>query len=172
MAELNNAAPTGAKHPRKRLNPKVDLTAMVDLAFLLITFFMLTTSLLKTRAVLVAMPDKTDDGHIKVPASRSLTLCLGKNNQLVVYRGEVGNPIEQPQVCNYESNSLRKLLLSVKQKVSAQGNLIVLVKPSQHAVYGNLVGALDELTIAGVKNYAITDITNDDVNLLKNKGIY
>src|ERR1700749_4141544 len=93
MAELTSAPQkTSRVRGRKKMNARVDLTAMVDLAFLLITFFIMTTTLAKQKAMDVAMPYKTG-GEIgnPVPASRSLTLCLGKNNQLMYYLGELKN---------------------------------------------------------------------------------
>jgi biopolymer transport protein ExbD len=74
----------------RKVAPKVDLTAMVDLAFLLITFFMLTTSLSKPVAMDIAKPDEpTDpDAGLQVPASRTMTILLGKDNKVAWYMGK------------------------------------------------------------------------------------
>lgn len=82
MAELTTS---------RKAAPKVDLTAMVDLAFLLITFFMLTTSLSKPIAMDIAKPDEPEDGYQQpVPASRTMTILLGKDNKVAWYMGEAG----------------------------------------------------------------------------------
>jgi biopolymer transport protein ExbD len=102
MAELNPSIPkTGRVHRRKKMNLRVDLTAMVDLAFLLITFFIMTTTLAKPKAMDLTMPDKTGETDVPIPSSRSLTVCLGKNNQLMYYLGELKNPVIAPAVTGF-----------------------------------------------------------------------
>ena len=91
MAELNiSQGGKAVKGRTQRPFPKVDLTAMVDLAFLLITFFMLTTSLSKMKAMDIAKPVPIEDevDLMPYPASRTMTILLGKNNQAVYYMGE------------------------------------------------------------------------------------
>jgi biopolymer transport protein ExbD len=171
MAELNSTpANNGGKKPlRKTQSLRVDLTAMVDLAFLLVTFFMLTTTLNKPKAMDLAMPD---DGpsEVFVPQSRTLTLCLGKDNKLVMYKG-----LEQdPQVLNYSKEGLRKALINAKEQIYASTgkDAIVVVKPSDRSKYGDLVNTLDELNITQNTRYAVVDITDKDVDLLKKQAIY
>ena len=177
MAELNSSpAKAGGRSTRNRIAARVDLTAMVDLAFLLITFFMLTTTLQKQEAMAVAMPDKThspvnDPG---VPASRTMTLCLGKNNQVLWYIGMADAPLSKPEIISYNKNGLREALINKRNQIKAQTgkDVIVLVKPSDHSVYDNLVTTLDELNIAKVDRYAIVDIAPKDVDLLKKYKAY
>ncbi|WP_183566270.1 ExbD/TolR family protein [Mucilaginibacter sp. SP1R1] len=175
MAELNSSAPkTGGAHKRKKINARVDLTAMVDLAFLLITFFMLTTTLSKSKAMDLAMPDKTDEISEPIPASRSFTICLGKNNQLVWYLGELKNPEIAPTLSSFGKDGIRKALLETSKLVydKTGKSMIVLVKPSNQSVYNNLVNTLDELNITHIPSYAIVDIDGSDTDMLKQKGIY
>lgn len=172
MAELNPSTPkTGKAHGRKKMNLRVDLTAMVDLAFLLITFFIMTTTLAKPKAMDLTMPVGSGD---PVPASRSLTVCLGKNNQLMYYLGELKNPIVAPAITGFNKDGIRKVLLETGKKVYDKSgkSMIVLVKPSDHSVYNNLVNVLDELTITNVSTYAIVDIDPYDINMLKQKAVY
>jgi biopolymer transport protein ExbD len=175
MAELNSSLPkTGGAHKRKKINARVDLTAMVDLAFLLITFFMLTTTLSKSKAMDLAMPDKKDSVQVPVSASRSLTICLGKNNQAMWYVGELKNPIIAPAVTGFDKDGIRKAILETGKKVfdKTGKSMIVLVKPSDHSVYNNLVNTLDELNITNIPSYAIVDIDRHDIDALKQKGVY
>jgi biopolymer transport protein ExbD len=173
MAELNSS-PTkaGGTHGRKKMNVRVDLTAMVDLAFLLITFFMLTTTLSKPKAMDVAMPVGDHPGP--TAASRSFTVCLGKNNQVMYYLGELQKPIIAPAITGFNRGGIRKALLETNKMVNNKTgkSMIVLVKPSDHSVYDNLVNVLDELNITNTQQYAIVDIDKHDTDILKQKGIY
>lgn len=173
MAELNSSPQkTSSTHRRKKMNVRVDLTAMVDLAFLLITFFIMTTTLAKPKAMPLAMPDGRDKGP--VPASRSLTICLGKNDRVVYYLGELKNPIIVPTVAGFGHTGLRKTLIETNKMIHDKygKDMIVLLKPSNHSAYSNLVSTLDELTITKTDRYSIVDITTPDIDVLKQKGIY
>jgi len=171
MAELNYSPGNASKHALKKVPARVDLTAMVDLAFLLITFFMLTTSLSKPRSMPVVMPADGPAGP--VPESRSMTVCLGRNNQVLYYLGLPDKPLIGPQVVR-SGESLRQALVETGKKVfvATGKDLIVVLKPAQHSVYASLVDALDELDIANVKTYAIAKISAADAEMLKQRGIY
>ncbi|SEP21218.1 biopolymer transporter ExbD [Mucilaginibacter sp. OK283] len=173
MAELT-ASPqkSGAARGRKKQNLRVDLTAMVDLAFLLITFFIMTTTLAKPKAMDLAMP--VDSKEQPVPASRSLTICLGKNDKVVYYLGELKNPVIAPTVVGFGHDGLRKALIETNKMIHDKygKDMIVLVKPSNHSVYSSLVSTLDELTITKTDRYSIVDIATPDIDALKQKGIY
>lgn len=170
MAELNYSPGGAGKHAMKKMPVRVDLTAMVDLAFLLITFFMLATSLAKPRSMPLAMPAEGPAGP--VPESRSMTVCLGKNNQVLYYLGLPDKPLVGPVVTR-SGEGLRRALVETGRKVFASTgkDLIVVLKPSRHSVYSSLVDALDELNITNVKTYAIAKISASDVNLLKQHGM-
>jgi biopolymer transport protein ExbD len=173
MAELNQTpASNGGAKTAKKLTTRVDLTAMVDLAFLLVTFFMLTTTLSKPVVMSLTMP--TGDKPEPVVASRTVTLCLGKNNQLVYFRGTIDAPLDAPQVMGYNKAGLRHTLLATSQKIKQETGkpMIVILKPGQHSVYDNVVNAIDELNITRTSIYAVTDITQKDNDLLKQKQIF
>ena len=172
MAELITSGKNQSRSSLKKLPVRIDLTAMVDLAFLLITFFILTTSLQQHRALQLAMPVGTNKGP--VPASRTLTLCLGKNNQVLWYPGLADKPLARPQIVNYSKTGLRATLLNTANAVQkATGkSMIVILKPSAHSRYENLVNAIDELNITNVPSYAIADITTKDIGMLKQQDAY
>jgi len=179
MAELNTGGGggghKGGKVRSKKASTRVDLTAMVDLAFLLITFFMLTTTLLKPKAMELAMPDK-DEQHdqLPVPASRSMTILLGANDKIEWYMGEASAP-SNVTTDNFGKDGLRKSLLDNMDKVkkaSGGKEMIVLIKPSDHANYNDLVATLDELSIANIQIHAIVDILPQEVDLLKRDKNY
>ncbi|QHS56101.1 biopolymer transporter ExbD [Mucilaginibacter sp. 14171R-50] len=168
MAELNSPSEkSGNKNRSKKPALRVDLTAMVDLAFLLITFFMLTTSLTKPKAMDVAMP--VGDEPAGAAESRTMTICLGKDNKAMYYLGIADKPAIAPAITNYSRSGLRHAILETRRRVmqSTGKSMIVIIKPSEKAVYGNLVNTIDELNITGVQQYAIADIAPKDVSLLK-----
>lgn len=159
----------------KKLNPRVDLTAMVSVSFLLIIFFMLTSYLSKPNVMYLGMP--SDGGCRRTVCdwvcgeNRSLTLLLGKNNDIVSYHGNFSLPIEDPKKLSFDNNSIRKELLFKNKQIFQQTGdprkgLIVLIKPSKDSNYGNLVSILDEMAITKINTYAVVDITLEEENFL------
>lgn len=173
MAELAASEKGGKRGSLKKLPPRIDLTAMVDLAFLLITFFILTTSLVKPKAMDVAMPPK-DVPPGGDAASRTMTICLGKDNQVLWYLGLPDKPLAPPTIVSYGKNGLRAAIINNEKSVlkSTGKTLLVILKPSSHSLYDNLVNSLDELNITSVPSYAITDISAKDIEMLKQKKAY
>jgi biopolymer transport protein ExbD len=183
MAELNtgDSGKKGGKVRSKKSNAKVDLTAMVDLAFLLITFFMLTTSLSKPQSMDLGLPDKDDKDstQVKTDQKRTMTILLGKDNQIKWFHGllEAPEPGGKPTDATYGKNGLRKEILkrvkSVEEYCKTRPNnkkgdgLIVIIKPSKKSTYRNLVDILDEMAICKVPTYAIVnDISDDEKKLV------
>jgi biopolymer transport protein ExbD len=172
MAELNSPPEkSGNKIRSKRTALRVDLTAMVDLAFLLITFFIMTTTLTKPKAMDVTMPVGYSE---PVPQSRTMTICLGKNNQAMYYLGTAEKPLIAATLTNYSNSGLRKAILNTRRYVqqTTGKSMIVVIKPAEHSIYENLVNTLDEMTITGVQQYAIADIAPKDISLLKDRQAY
>lgn len=183
MAQLDTGGDDkkkGGKVRSKKSSAKVDLTAMVDLAFLLITFFMLTTSLSKPQSMSLAMPDKNKDkidDVIEVADNRTLTILLGKDNQLEWYMGRLATPLSGPTKDKYGKDGVRKELLERVKSVplatkNPEKGLIVIIKASDKSSYRNLVDVLDEMAITKVPSYAIVDITPDEIKLLESEGLY
>ena len=145
MAELSNSR-------NRKAAPKVDLTAMVDLAFLLITFFMLTTSLSKPIAMDIAKPDKPENplDSMPVPASRTMTILLGKDNQVAWYMGEVEKA--NPKIENMKN--IRQSILRNKSKLEemyagdSKKSLIVIVKPTASSKFEDFVDIMDEVSLS------------------------
>lgn len=168
MAELNTGDGGGKKGSKKvrskKQNSKVDLTAMVDLAFLLITFFMLTTTLSKPQSMSLGLPDKDDevDTQVKVDENRTLTILMGENNKIKIFRGLLASPKLAPKTVIYGKEGLRKDLLEQKQAVlnytgTKDKGMIVIIKPSKKSNYRNLVDVLDEMAITNIPTYAIVN---------------
>src|SRR5664279_2659946 len=108
----------------KKLSTRVDLTPMVDLGFLLITFFIFTTTMSQPTSMNLAMPKDTDkpDEINKVKESGSLTLMLGKSNEIYYY---FGNDPATMQTTGYKD--LRKIILDKKAKTPAD-DLFIIIK--------------------------------------------
>jgi len=90
--------------------------------------------------------------------------------------GLIDNP-KTPTVDNYGRNGIRKAIVEkIKEVKGITGDpkkgLIVLIKPSDKSNYRNLVDILDEMKISDVQTYAIVDITNPEIGLMKRDGIY
>jgi len=172
MAELNSSPEKndGKKSARKPQSLRVDLTAMVDLALLLVTFFMLTTTLSKHKAMDIAMP--VGDEGAAVAQSRTVTLCLGADNKVLLYRGLPEN--STPEVISYGKEGLRKALINKQEQIKLETgkSMIVVLKPSDRSKYGNLVDAIDELNITENKQYAIVNISDKDIDMLKRQSVY
>lgn len=171
MAELlSSSGKSGGGH-LNRLPVRVDLTALVDLAFLLITFFILTTTLQKNRVVPLVMP--VGNHGEAVPQSRTMTIILGKGNQALYYLGLAEKPLIAPKLVAYGNDLQRTLIQTEKQVSTSTGqSMIVIIKPSDHSIYKNVVSTLDAMNITNVSSFAITKIDPQDVDLLKNKGVY
>jgi biopolymer transport protein ExbD len=82
-----------------------------------------------------------------------------------------------PQVDNYGRNGIRKALIENSKKVIAttgdpSKGLIVLIKPSEQSNYRNFVDILDEMKVSNIERYAIVEISDPDIALLKRDGLY
>ncbi len=147
------------------------MTPMVDLAFLLITFFVMTAEMSKPTAMSLIMP--ADGPSMQTYESRSLTLLLGSDNNISWYMGmaEEADRMQAVGHCSYSGHSgLRTVLMAKQQELVARNidrqELTVLIKPADEASYSNVVDALDEMQLTGVKKYAIVKMDEIDRELL------
>jgi biopolymer transport protein ExbD len=160
----------------RKLSTHVDMTPMVDLGFLLITFFMLTTTLLQPQVMEIFMPHKGDD-KMPIKASNTVTLLLGKNNKIHLYRGTLAeNPAKE--ILSYDSKGLRKRLLELKRTIGTTFNtrtnrheeaMVVVIKAEDKATYKNVIDVLDEINICDINKYALTDISPADLAYMDKK---
>ncbi|HQW12178.1 MAG TPA: biopolymer transporter ExbD [Saprospiraceae bacterium] len=169
MAELDTSQGKGGGGKSKKMSTRVDLTPMVDLAFLLITFFMLTTTMNKPQVMEINMPVKPkaeDPKPPEVEASRVLTVILGKDNTVWYYEG-----LEAPEIKNANYQDIRKVILDKKAAVEAnpafgKDKTVVIIKPTDDAIYKNIVDMLDEMAIDGIKIYAMVPVTKTELDLV------
>ena len=164
------------------MSTKIDFTPMVDLGFLLITFFMLTTALSKPQIMALVMPDRSSVSVDYIKNSKVLTLLLGDADKIYWYEGIENARLDSTE---YGGKGLRSIILKKMELVRSlwgmemlqdlktgqprQGSyLYVLIKPTQGSRYQNLVDALDEMAICGVRYYTILDIAEQEMAFIKN----
>jgi biopolymer transport protein ExbD len=169
MAEIQPKGDSGGKGGKKRakkMSTKIDMTPMVDLAFLLLTFFMLTTTFNKPQTMEINMPsnEKTPD-PLELPASKALTVILGKNDKVYYYQG-LNDGKTQPDLktTDYSDKGIRQVLLDLGNKIEG---LTVLIKPVKTSRYKNVVDILDEMSITNTRKYALVKMSPLDTKLME-----
>lgn len=150
---------------RCRHSLKIDMTPMVDLGFLLITFFIFTTALAHPTVTRLVMP--ADGPPSEVKESNSLTALLD-DGRVWIYKGRWDDAVAQRRVVQTDYNVHGGLGAAIRQKQkelatgSAKDDLVLLIKPLPSAPYRAVVAALDEVTINGVKRYALADASAEE----------
>lgn len=173
----------------KKLSTRVDMTPMVDLGFLLITFFIFTTTMSTPTTMDLFMPkDSKEEDQNKAKESGALTVMLGKNNAVYYYEGQL-----LPDASNFKTTNFkgirdviidkRKAVMAAytpdpecEAKAKAKGlpasdcrdkDFVVVIKPDLDATYKNTVDILDEMTINGVKRFAMVDLFPQELTLIQ-----
>jgi len=155
----------GVKKAKKQ-STLVDMTPMVDLGFLLITFFIFTSTMSSPAAMQLFMPKDTEKQEElnKAKESGALTIMLGKGDQVYYYEGQL-----LPDGSNFKSTNfkgIRDVIINKKRSTPPE-DLVVVIKPNEEATYKNTVDILDEMTINGIKRFALVDITPQENEPLK-----
>jgi biopolymer transport protein ExbD len=168
MAEMDTSGGGGHKKgpgvkKGKKLSTRVDLTPMVDLGFLLITFFIFTTTMSQPTAMRLFLPKdvKNPDEQNKVKNSAVITLMLAKNDLIYYYEGD-----DPSKLLQTDFKKIRDIVIDKKNRTDPK-DFVVVLKPSPDATYKNTVNILDEMTIDGVKRYAMVDISPVEQNYIK-----
>lgn len=169
MAEMNIPAKGG----RRLQPPRIDLTPMVDLGFLLITFFMFTTALAQQKTMEINMPYKGDvPTPTAFPEESTLTLICHDGHKLYYYSGKLTDD-EKIQVSLVKNvNGIvaesKKRTAALPANYAANAHkLHVLIKPTDKSTYADMVALMDAMTIADVKDYAMVDISEEELAAIK-----
>jgi biopolymer transport protein ExbD len=171
MASLDTGGDSGHKKgpgvkKAKKQSTLVDMTPMVDLGFLLITFFIFTSTMSSPAAMQLFMPKDTDKKEElnKAKESGALTIMLGKGDQVYYYEGQL-----LPDGSNFKSTNFKGIrdVIINKKRTTPPEDLVVVIKPNDEATYKNTVDILDEMTINGIKRFALVDITPQENEPLK-----
>ncbi len=124
---------------RRRYNHSyINVAALVDVIFLLLLFFMLTSSLIREPAVKIRLPESktaaTEQQAIK-------TIIITRDNSIFFMGRDVGLKGLQEAV--------REWVRGMDKKDSLR------IKADRDAGVGLLVGVIDEVRLAGVRNFSI-----------------
>ncbi len=149
----------------KKLSTRVDLTPLVDLAFLLITFFIFTTTMSTPTAMNLFLPKDTEkpEEQNKAKESGALTILLSKERSIYYYEGMLktdGSNFKQGLF-----SEVRKLVMDKKNN-TAKEDLVIVIKPTEKCTFADVVDALDEMTIADIKRYAMVDVSEGEMALI------
>ena len=182
MAEVNTAI-TGDKpgvRRSKKLSTRVDLTPMVDLGFLLITFFIFTTTMSEPMALELKMPDDTKkvDVDMNVGESAALTILPMVDNKIFYYHGSLDVAMRTGAfgIVNYSfKDGIGQVIRDKQLAMDRAGkvprkDLTLMIKPTEHANYQNIVDILDEVKINDVKHYALMEVTADEKKIIVEKN--
>lgn len=165
----------------RKSTPRIDFTPMVDLGFLLITFFVFTSSLNEPRTMDIQMP--VEGGVVtKIKHYTAMTIYLADKHRLFYLTGSDAMKNDYTKMKNLSlknGQELRDALLMHKENVRlciesrVKGSdkddfPFVIVKASQKSDYSDLVNTLDELSITGMLNYALVDISEEDEKAIAN----
>ena len=143
----------------------IDMTPMVDLGFLLITFFIFTTALSDPTTMSLAMPK--EGVPIDLAESKALNFVLDGENKVFSWEGSWSAGKVIPSSYD-EREGMGKIIRdkqnALYQKEGTQGKdeLMLLIKPTEKASYKNLIDALDEAVINGVKKYAVLKPSSEE----------
>jgi biopolymer transport protein ExbD len=174
MAEIQPKA-AGSSKPGKRrakkMSTRIDMTPMVDLAFLLLTFFMLTTTFARPYTMELNMPVKSRPADAtKVRESQAMTIVLGAGHRVYYFAGlnAPGAAATRPTLhaTTFAAGGIRQ---AIQERQRRTPGLVVLIKPTAESKYQDMVNILDEMNLTKQPRYALVKITQDDLNLLKNK---
>jgi biopolymer transport protein ExbD len=163
----------------KKHSAKTDMTPMVDLGFLLIAFFVMTTEMSKPVVTKLTMPKETTDvPGSTIRESTALTFLIG-GDKLFYYIGGWEEAKKAGKI--YETNFSvkdgigqvirdRQAWLSTA-KISEEGRdgLVFLIKPGKDANYQQVIDAIDETQINGVKKYMIVSPGIEEVDFMAKK---
>ena len=144
-------------------SPRVDMTPMVDLGFLLITFFVFTTTFTKPFMMTLSMPDDTKVTGPPLKVRNTLTLVLGKDNQIFWHQKPLGELKPEHLNATTYGSTLTKLIIDKRNYALNDSLFTVIIHPSDEASYKNAVDVMDEMIITNQKRYVLADIPPKEV---------
>jgi biopolymer transport protein ExbD len=109
--------------------------------------------------------DPTEKGKGQdTKASQTVTIILGDNNKVFWFKG-------LPDTANYSTTDyspkgLRSILVDMNKTTT---DLVCIIKPTEKSNYRNMVDVLDEMSIIGIKRYAlVSDFLPAELEKIKN----
>lgn len=133
MAEV-----AGVEFERKRHNhAPLNIAPLVDVVFLLLLFFMLTSHLMQQPAIKIKLPE-------------SKTAEAQKETVKTIYISKDGNIYFMDKIVD-----LNSLQMVIKEALKNEQKEFVRIKADRESDIGILVNVIDEVRLAGVRNYSI-----------------
>lgn len=162
----------------KRHSVKTDMTPMVDLGFLLIAFFVMTTEMSRPSIAKLNMP-KEGGTPPALGESSAVTLLISADH-LYYYLGDwekakATGQIKETSfsVRNGIGNIIRERQAWLNQtNINEDGmdGLMFIIKPGENSHYGQVIDAMDEVQINGVKKYIILRPNKEEAIYLGHDG--
>lgn len=174
----DNKRKTAGVKRAKKFSTKVDMTPMVDLGFLLITFFIFTTTMSSPTTMKLIVP-KNDKNKMPLKASGALTFVIGKSGAIYYYEGAL--ELNGSNLTKSNLKDIRTVIINKKREMIAKGeqkrynandldkDFMVVIKPLNESNYKSIIDVLDEMSINGVRRYAIVDATIEESKLMNAK---
>ena len=122
---------------RRHNHAHMNIAPLVDVVFLLLLFFMLTSHLMQEPAIKIKLPE-------------SKTAGAQKEDIKTIYISKEGNIFFMDKGID-----IKDLQIAIKGTLKDREDDFVRIKADKESDVGVLVSVIDEVRLAGVKNYSI-----------------
>jgi len=122
---------------RKRYHVHLDIAPLVDVVLNLLLFFMLTSHLIEEPAIKIRLPDSTTAESM---TEISQTITITKNGELYFMDKWV---------------DLKNLRVAIQDRFPDREKGFLRIKTDREVDVGLLVEVIDEVRLAGVRNFSI-----------------
>ena len=122
---------------RKRYHVHLDIAPLVDVVLNLLLFFMLTSHLVEEPAIKIKLPDSNTAESIR---ETSKTITITKRGELYFMDKRV---------------DLENLRVAIQESLPEREKGFLRIKADREVEVGLLVRVIDEVRLAGVKNFTI-----------------
>lgn len=122
---------------RRHNHSHMNIAPLVDVVFLLLLFFMLTSHLMQEPAIKIKLPE-SKTAEAKSDTVR--TILITKTGEIYFMDKRV---------------DLNKLQMAIKEALKDTQADFLRVKADRDADVGTLISVIDEVRLAGVRNYSI-----------------
>ncbi|MCE5305969.1 biopolymer transporter ExbD [bacterium] len=128
---------------KKRIGFRIDMTPMVDITFLLLTFFMFTTTMAAPQVMEMTIPPEIYE-EVKVLDKELLQFFVRDDGEIFFAIG-----LDDPEkIDRKDMKKIKEISIRENLKPELLNKLIVALKVSPEAPYGEIVDILDQLNQA------------------------
>jgi len=113
-----------------------------------------------------ATPPATNIADFSLNGPNSIHKVLLEKNQLVFSEVQAVKDSVARGLIKNDKDEIKRHVAAVK--IAEKKGLIVLIKPDEKSRYKNLVDILDEMLVCNVARYAIVDVSESELELIKN----